>query len=180
MRRKFSDIIVGFWRRRELSKARPNEGGIAIPEYQLRRQELLAQRLQAEELQRQREAAPIQDPVPDIDARAAFFQILEESEWREEQLRITIDTSNLVYDWLERRLDNEIHKALRNSRLNSWGEECLAGTTTTPEKLIPPETWDKVAIVFDRLSQFPRTAAVSVRYRPPCRIARSVADCQYG
>jgi len=48
---------------------------------------------------------------------------------------------------------------LRNSGLNSWGEECLAGTRTTPEKPIPPETWDKVEIVFDRQSQFPKTAA---------------------
>jgi hypothetical protein len=129
--------------------------GIAIPEYELRHQE--AQRLRAEELQRK--ASPIQDPMPDIDAREAFFQIYDESEWREKQLRETTDTSNLVYDWLVRRLDNEIHRALRNSALNSWGEECLAGTRTTPEKPIPPETWDKVEIVFDRQSQFPRTAA---------------------
>jgi hypothetical protein len=155
---KFSEIIIGFWRRRELSKAHASAGGINIPEYQLRHQEALAQ-LQAEELQKQREAAPIQDPMPDIDARDAFFQILEESEWRENQLKATIDTSNLVRDWLERRLDSEIHRALRNSRLNSWGEECLAGTATTPEKRIPPETWDKVEIAFDRQRQFPRTAA---------------------
>jgi hypothetical protein len=158
MRPKFSDIVIGFWRRRELSKARANEGGINIPEYQLRHQEVLAQ-LHAGELQRQREALPIQDPMPDIDARDAFFQIYEESEWREKQQRETTDTSNLVYDWLVRRLDNEIHKALRNERLNSWGEECLAGTRTTPEKPIPSETWDKVEIVFDRQRQFPRTAA---------------------
>jgi hypothetical protein len=96
---------------------------------------------------------------PDIDAREAFFRILEESEWRENQLRTTIDTTHLVPDWLERRLDNEIHKTLRNSRLASWGEECLPGTAMTPEKPIPPETWDKVEIHFDRMQQFPRTGA---------------------
>jgi hypothetical protein len=152
MRRKFSDIIVGFWRRRELSKARADRGGIAIPEYQTRHQELLAQGSHAEGLQRRSEA------VPDIDAREAFFRIFEDSEWREHELKTTTDTSLLVYNWLARRLDTEIHKALRNSLLNSWGEECLAGTASTPEKPIPPETWDKVEIVFDR-SELPRTAA---------------------
>jgi hypothetical protein len=97
-------------------------------------------------------------PTPDIDAREAYFQILELSEWRNEQDKITTDTTHLVYDWREVRLNGEIHKALRNSRLGAWGEECLPGTVTTPEKPIPPDTWDKVEIVFDRTA-FPRTAA---------------------
>jgi hypothetical protein len=62
-------------------------------------------------------------------------------------------------DWLEVRLSTEIHKALRNERLLAWGEQCLKGTTTTPEKPIPAEVWDTVEIAFDRTPQFPRTAA---------------------
>ena len=100
--------------------------------------------------------------VGDIDARLAFFRILESSRWRKEeekeQERETTDTRHLVFDWLEVRLRGEIHKALRNSRLASWGEECLPGTATTPEKPIPPETWDKVEILFDR-NTAPRTGA---------------------
>ena len=159
MPRKLFNIIVGIrnYLRREPSEAHFDRGGMAIPEYQLRQREVLIQRSQIE-LHGQRQVAPTQDPAPDIDAREAFFLIFEESEWRESQLKTTIDTSNLVYDWLARRLDNEIHKALRNSLLSSWGEECLAGTATTPEKPIPPDTWDKVEIVFDR-SHLPRTAA---------------------
>lgn len=95
---------------------------------------------------------------PNIDARAAFIEILQNSEWRQRQLRNTPDTSHLISNWLEVRLDDEIHRALRNSRLDSWGEECLQGTATTPEKPIPAETWDKIEIVFDR-SSLPRTAA---------------------
>jgi hypothetical protein len=151
-------IIGGLWRRRASVKAQADGSGIDIPEYQLRQQEVLAQ-LRADDLRRQRDVLPIEDARPDIDARDAFFQIYEDSEWREKQLRETTDTSNLVHDWLARRLDNEIHRALRNSHLSSWGEECLAGTRTTPEKPIPPETWDKVEVVFDRQRQFPRTAA---------------------
>jgi hypothetical protein len=98
-------------------------------------------------------------PQPDIGAREAFFQILEGSKWTQEQLETTTDTKHLVFDWLEVRLNTEIHKALRNSLLASWGEECLRGTATTPEKPIPPETWDKMEIVFDRAAHFPRTAA---------------------
>jgi hypothetical protein len=98
------------------------------------------------------------EPKPDIDAREAFFQILENSEWTRDQLSKTTDTSHLVRNWLEVRLDTEIHKALRNSVLNSWGEECLPGTATTPEKPIPSETWDKVEIHFDQ-SHLPRTGA---------------------
>ena len=105
-----------------------------------------------------RAVAPIAEPVADVDAREAYFQILEFSEWRKEQDRNT-DPEGLVYNWLEVRLDREIHRALRNSRLLAWGEECLPGSTaTTPEKPIPPDTWDKVEINFDR-SSLPLTGA---------------------
>jgi hypothetical protein len=104
-----------------------------------------------------REVSPIK-PVADIDPRDAYFQILEFSEWRKEQDRTTTDTTHLVYDWREIRLKETIHRDLRNSRLDSWGEECLPGTATTPEKPIPPATWDKVEIAFDRTA-FPRTGA---------------------
>jgi hypothetical protein len=97
-------------------------------------------------------------PVPDIDPREAFFQILGSSEWRKEQDRTTTDTTHLVRDWREVRLNKEIHDALRNSRLDAWGEECLPGTATTPEKPIPATTWDKVEIAFDRTA-LPRAAA---------------------
>jgi hypothetical protein len=56
--------------------------------------------------------APTSKPEPDIDARDAFFQILERSEWRQHQLRTTTDTRHLVRDWLEVRLSDEIHKAV--------------------------------------------------------------------
>jgi hypothetical protein len=102
-----------------------------------------------------RVSAPLK---PDIDARLAFFRVLESSAWRKEQETKTPDTRHMVYDWLEVQLRNEIHVALRNSRLASWGEECLPGTATTPEKPIPPETWDKVEISFDR-SSLSRTGA---------------------
>lgn len=95
---------------------------------------------------------------PDIDPREAFRRILESSTWVREQRRTTTNAKNLIYDWLEVRLKTEIHKYLRNSLLSAWGEECLSGTATTPEKPIPPETWDKVEILFDRL-EFPRAAA---------------------
>jgi hypothetical protein len=97
------------------------------------------------------------EPIADIDPREAYFKILELSEWRKEQDRTT-DPTQLVDDWREVRLRSEIHKALRNSRLDSWGEECLPGTATTPEKPIPPDTWDKVEIAFDRTA-FPCAAA---------------------
>lgn len=69
----------------------------------------------------------------------------------------TTDITHLAYNWKGIRLSSEIHKALRNSRLNSWGEECLE--RTTPEKPIPPEVWDRVEIVFDRNNALHRTAA---------------------
>jgi hypothetical protein len=42
-------------------------------------------------------------PTADIDARKAFFRILESSRWREDQERETKDRSKLVHDWLEVR-----------------------------------------------------------------------------
>jgi hypothetical protein len=95
---------------------------------------------------------------PDVDAREAFFQILMESEWAATQRAKPPDPKTSRCDWLEVRLATEIHKALRNSQLASWGEECLPGTATTPEKPIPSDTWDKVEILFDQTS-VPRTAA---------------------
>lgn len=95
---------------------------------------------------------------PDIDAGAAFHQILNDSEWRQEQLAVTRDTSNLARNWLEIRLDTEIHKALVNSRLQAWGEEVLANGAVAPERPIPADTWIKVEIVFGRIG-IPRTSA---------------------
>jgi hypothetical protein len=100
----------------------------------------------------------VKQPTADTDARAAYFQILENSVWSENEIKTTTNTKNLRRDWLEVRLDREIHRALRNSRLTAWGEECLPGSVSTPEKPIPPETWDKVEINFDR-NPLPRTAA---------------------
>jgi hypothetical protein len=97
--------------------------------------------------------------MPGITARDAYFEILDDSEWKREQLRTTSDTTNLRRDWLEFRLRSEIHKALRNNRLAAWGEECLHGMVTTPEKPIPPEVWDKVELVFDSNPALVRTAA---------------------
>jgi hypothetical protein len=96
---------------------------------------------------------------PDITASDAYFKILEHSEWTLEQRRITTDSTNLRRDWLAFRLDKEIHRALRNSELEAWGEECLHGMVTTPLKPIPAVTWDTVDISFDQSPQFKRTAA---------------------
>lgn len=97
--------------------------------------------------------------LPDISARDPYFRILEGSLWKQEQLRTTTDTSNLRRDWLEFRLRTEIHKALRNAHLAAWGEECLHGMVTTPEKPIPPQAWDRIELVFDNNPNLPRTAA---------------------
>jgi hypothetical protein len=82
----------------------------------------------------------IADPVADIDARAAFFEILDNSTWSKHQLETTTDTPHLVRNWLDVRLDTDIHKALRNSKLLAWGQESLPGTAVTPEKPIPPDS----------------------------------------
>lgn len=97
-------------------------------------------------------------PESDIDARQAYFTILDRSEWREQQLRTTTDTTHLVRNWLDVRLDDEIHRALVNSRLNSWGEEVLSSGAMAPERPIPADAWVKIEIVFDR-SAAPLTAA---------------------
>jgi hypothetical protein len=100
---------------------------------------------------------PLPDFEPDIDPRKAFYEILENSDWRRKQ-DATTDPKGLVSDWRELRLSSDIHKALRNSRLIAWGEESLPGTATTPENPIPAETWDRVEIVFDH-SSLPRAFA---------------------
>ncbi|MCG2629717.1 hypothetical protein L6654_24135 [Bradyrhizobium sp. WYCCWR 13023] len=107
--------------------------------------------------QNEASVAPTAPLDGDIDARAAFFRILESSQWRADQ-DVATDPKGLVYDWREVRLSTEIHNYLRNGQLAAWGEECLPGTASTPRKPIPPETWDRVAIHFDR-SSAPRTAA---------------------
>jgi hypothetical protein len=98
------------------------------------------------------------EPRPDIDARAAFFRILEQSEWTQEEKRKTPDTSYLVDNWIEVRLDDEIHRALINGKLDSWGEEILSNAAVAPERPIPHEMWRQIEITFDRLN-VPRTSA---------------------
>jgi formylglycine-generating enzyme required for sulfatase activity len=96
---------------------------------------------------------------PDIDARKAFYQILEQSEWRDQQIATTTNTHQLVYDWLEVRLKTQMHRALRNSELDAWGEEVLTRNADTPEKPIPAEAWDRAEIDF-RQTGAPRTSAM--------------------
>lgn len=107
---------------------------------------------------------------PDIGAKKAFFQILEKSEWVEQQLATTTNTNQLAYNWLEIRLNTEIYRALRNSELDAWGEEVLSRTADTPEKPIPADVWDKVEIHFDR-TDTPRTSALWRIERPGMRTA---------
>ena len=102
---------------------------------------------------------------PDIDARKAFFQILEKSAWREREIATTTNTDQRVSNWLEVRLKTEIHRALRNSELDAWGEEVLTRNADTPEKPIPADVSDRVEIDFDR-SELPRTSAMWKINRP--------------
>jgi hypothetical protein len=97
--------------------------------------------------------------VSNISARDAYFRVLDDSDWKDDQLINTIERKELRWDWLEFRLKKEIHEALRNSRLEAWGEQCLHGMVTTPEKPIPPDEWDKIELDFNRNPHLPRTAA---------------------
>ena len=97
--------------------------------------------------------------APYISARDAYFRVLDDSDWKDHQLIGTPERKDLRWDWLEFRLKREIHNALRNSRLDACGEQCLHGNVTTPEKPIPPVEWDKIELEFNRNPHLPRTAA---------------------
>lgn len=105
-----------------------------------------------------------EDFDPDIDASEAFKKILMGSAWRDEQIRLTPDATNLIHDWLDKRLDAEIHRALVNLRLKAWGEEILPNGAVAPERLIPPDTWIKVEIMFGPAGR--RTSA-NLKVNPP-------------
>lgn len=88
------------------------------------------------------------DLSADIDASEAFHKVLTDSAWRDEQIRLTPDNSNLVRNWLEVRLDKEIHKALVNSHLKAWGEEILPNGADAPERPVPADRWVTIEIIF--------------------------------
>ncbi|HTE77257.1 MAG TPA: hypothetical protein VK653_11015 [Xanthobacteraceae bacterium] len=96
---------------------------------------------------------------PNIGARDAYFLILADSVWKRQQLATTLVTKHIRRDWLEFRLHKEIHDALRNNQVSAWGEECLHGMVTTPEKPIPVDVWDKAELVFDSNPTLVRTSA---------------------
>jgi hypothetical protein len=97
--------------------------------------------------------------APDLDARTAFYDILANSEWAQQQ-RPGIDQPRS--DWLPRRLDREIHNLLRQSRIKAWGSRCLTSTTEAPESEIAAAEWDNIEIDFAPLSspQLHRTSAM--------------------
>ena len=103
---------------------------------------------------------PVQqeDIKADIDAREAFYQILQKSEWRVSQQSNPPDPRTVRSDWLKIRLSTEIHNHLAQGRLTAWGETNLANSTG-PQRRIKPEEWEQSEIVFDEQRQFPRTYA---------------------
>ena len=65
------------------------------------------------------------EPTADIDAREAFFQIIEKSVWSTKQLVNPPDPRTARSDWLKNRLEAEIHNHLAQNRLTGWGETSL-------------------------------------------------------
>jgi hypothetical protein len=98
------------------------------------------------------------DPEPDVDARQAFFTILENSQWRHRQEQSRPDPMTSRQDWLNIRLSSDIHNALVQGKLTAWGELNLA-RGTGPLGQIPADKWHEIEIEFDPLNQFPRTLA---------------------
>jgi hypothetical protein len=96
---------------------------------------------------------------PDIDAREAFFQILEQSEWRTRQLTNPPDLKTVSADLLKIRLDTQIHNYLGQGKLTAWGELNLP-RGTGPLRQIPSDKWDEIEILFDTINpSIPKTVA---------------------
>jgi hypothetical protein len=105
-----------------------------------------------------RGTATAQRAAPDIDAGAAYNEFMRNGDWGRDRLRPETDPANLRSDWKEVKLDTEIHKALVNAELASWGEEVLQNGATVPERPIPANEWTRIELIFGRVS-VPRTIA---------------------
>jgi hypothetical protein len=99
-----------------------------------------------------------QEPQPDIDAGAAYNEVIKNGDWQIERLKPKTEARFLARDWHEKILDEEIHKALVNGRLSAWGEEILPNGAVAPERPIPADTWIKIELIFGRVA-VPRTRA---------------------
>jgi hypothetical protein len=100
---------------------------------------------------------PAFEPQADIDAREAFFQIIEKSEWADQQL--APDPRTTRDGWLKTRLSTAIHNDLAQGKLSAWGETNMA-QGTGPQRKINSEEWEKSEILFDDLNPaIPRTMA---------------------
>jgi hypothetical protein len=95
---------------------------------------------------------------PNVDARVAFYDILANSHWSQQE-RTGVDRPRS--NWLAERLDQEIHNLLRQSKLKAWGHSCLTTTVEGPEREISANEWENIEIDFAALSpQLPRTSAI--------------------
>jgi hypothetical protein len=103
--------------------------------------------------------ARLQELGPDIDARKAFFLILEKSEWRDKQLQNSPDPRTARSDWLKIRLETDIHNYLAQEKIAAWGEVSLP-RGTGPLRQISADKWDAIEILFDNINpNVPRTIA---------------------
>jgi hypothetical protein len=90
------------------------------------------------------------EPLPDLDPRAAFLKIRSNRKWSEKYTESDPEKRKyLVRDYLDMRLDEQIHAALVQGRIWAWGSQTLPRGGDGPLHKISPDQWQSMEIVFD-------------------------------
>jgi hypothetical protein len=112
-------------------------------------------------------------PAPDIDPRLAFQRILEHKSWLKKNTENDPEKrKRLVSDYLEIRLDGQMHAALAQNRIIAWGHESRPGTDGPFDK-IPASKWHEIEISFLPVDN--QTRAYAIRRRASTTIAQTIA-----
>lgn len=111
--------------------------------------------------------------VPDIDPRLAFQRILEHRSWLKRNTENDPEKrKRLTADYLEIRLDNQMHAALAQDRIFAWGQKSQ-GVTDGPFDRIAASKWHDIEISFMPLDT--QTRAYAIYRRPDRTIAHTIA-----
>jgi hypothetical protein len=95
------------------------------------------------------EAEKSNEPIVDIDPRRAFKNIIENKVWREKNIETNPEKrQRLVSNYLQVRLDRQIHDLLAQGKLSATGGKSFDGGIG-PSDWIPKNEWHNVEIYFD-------------------------------
>ncbi len=113
------------------------------------------------------------EPMPDIDPRLAFQRVVRNRKWLKKNTESDAERrKHLRPDYLEIRLDEQMHAALAQNKVFAWGQKSQP-VTDGPFDRIPASKWHEIEISFLPLDE--QTRPYAIRRRADTTIAQTIA-----